>query len=126
MTQLFLDNNKLNCDLEEYYKEDIENINIAQKNLLEYIESQDEKIDNIEQSMDTIKYNTQFGLDNLIEANNYNISYKGVMVGGIIGGLFLSPFGFLLGIKTGAIIGMSGMLMGSVACYKLQEIEPQK
>ena len=126
MTQLLLDNTKLNSELEEYYKEDIENINISQKNLLEYIESQDEKIDNIEKSMDTINYNTQFGLDNLIEANNYNISYKGVLMGGIIGGLFLSPFGFLLGIKTGTIISMSGMLMGSVASYKLQEIEPQK
>ena len=126
MTQLLLDNTKLNSELEEYYKEDIENINISQKNLLEYIESQDEKIDNIEKSMDTINYNTQFGLDNLIEANNYNISYKGVLMGGIIGGLFLSPFGFLLGIKTGTIIGMSGLLMGSVASYKLQEIEPQK
>ena len=126
MTQLLLDNTKLNSELEEYYKDDIENINISQKNLLEYIESQDEKIDNIEKSMDTINYNTQFGLDNLIEANNYNISYKGVLMGGIIGGLFLSPFGFLLGIKTGTIIGMSGLLMGSVASYKLQEIEPQK
>lgn len=126
MTKLLLDNTKLNREMEEYYKEDIENINIAQKNILEYIESQDEKIDNIERSMDKIDHNTQLSLDNLIVANNYNISYKGVMMGGVIGALFLSPFGFLLGLKTGTLIGMSGMLMGSVASYKLQEIEPQK
>ena len=126
MTKLLLDNTILNRELEEYYKEDIENINIAQKNLLEYIETQDEKIDNIERSMDKIDHHTQLSLDNLIEANNYNISYKGVLIGGIIGGMFLSPFGFLLGLKTGTLIGMSGMLMGSFASYKLQEIEPQK
>jgi hypothetical protein len=126
MTKLLLDNTILNRELEEYYKEDIENINISQKNLLEYIETQDEKIDNIERSMDKIDHHTQLSLDNLIEANNYNISYKGVLIGGIIGGMFLSPFGFLLGLKTGTLIGMSGMLMGSFASYKLQEIEPQK
>ena len=126
MTKLLLDNTILNRELEEYYKEDIKNINIAQKNLLEYIETQDEKIDNIERSMDKIDHHTQLSLDNLIEANNYNISYKGVLIGGIIGGMFLSPFGFLLGLKTGTLIGMSGMLMGSFASYKLQEIEPQK
>ena len=126
MTKLLLDNTILNRELEEYYKEDIDNINIAQKNLLEYIETQDEKIDNIERSMDKIYHHTQLSLDNLIEANNYNISYKGVLIGGIIGGMFLSPFGFLLGLKTGTLIGMSGMLMGSFASYKLQEIEPQK
>ena len=126
MTKLLLDNTILNRELEEYYKEDIKNINIAQKILLEYIETQDEKIDNIERSMDKIDHHTQLSLDNLIEANNYNISYKGVLIGGIIGGMFLSPFGFLLGLKTGTLIGMSGMLMGSFASYKLQEIEPQK
>jgi len=126
MTKLLLDNTELNRELEEYYKDDIENINAAQKNLLEYIESHNEKIDNIEQSIDKVDYNTQYGLENLIEANNYNISYKGVLMGGFIGGMFLSPFGFLLGLKTGTLIGMSGMLMGSFASYKLQEIEPQK
>ena len=126
MTKLLLDNTELNRELEEYYKEDIENIYATQKNLLEYIESQSEKIDNIEHSIDKVDYNTQYGLENLIEANNYNISYKGVLIGGIIGGMFLSPFGFLLGLKTGTFIGMSGMLMGSFASYKLQEIEPQK
>jgi hypothetical protein len=126
MTKLLLDNTELNRELEEYYKDDIENINAAQKNLLEYIESHNEKIDTIEQSIDKVDYNTQYGLENLIEANNYNISYKGVLMGGIIGGMFLSPFGFLLGLKTGTLIGMSGMLVGSFASYKLQEIEPQK
>ena len=47
MTKLLLDNNS-NDKLELYYQDDIDNINHAQKNLLEYIEYQNEKIDNIE------------------------------------------------------------------------------
>jgi hypothetical protein len=49
-----------------------------------------------------------------------------VIIGGLIGCVFMSPFGFLLGLKTGTVISMSGMLLGSMATYKLQEIEPQK
>ena len=49
-----------------------------------------------------------------------------LLIGGLIGCVFMSPFGFLLGLKTGTVISMSGMLLGSMATYKLQEIEPQK
>ena len=127
MTKLLLDNSiNENDNLEKYYQDDIDNINSAQKNLLEYIEYQSEKIDNIETNMYKIEYNTNDGLNDLICANNYNISYKGVIIGGLIGCVFMSPFGFLLGLKTGTVISMSGMLLGSMATYKLQEIEPQK
>lgn len=127
MTKLLLDNSiNENDNLEKYYQDDIDNINSAQKNLLEYIEYQNEKIDNIETNMYKIEYNTNDGLNDLIYANNYNISYKGVIIGGLIGCVFMSPFGFLLGLKTGTVISMSGMLLGSMATYKLQEIEPQK
>tara|TARA_B100000787_G_C16198499_1_gene302885 strand:+ start:3144 stop:3518 length:375 start_codon:yes stop_codon:yes gene_type:complete len=123
MTKLLLDNTTMGFD--DYYQEELDDINSAQKNILEYIESQTEKIENIETNLYKIDYNTQDGIDNLTVASNYNLSYKGVLIGGLLGCVFLSPFGFLLGLKTGTVISLSGMVVGSVASYKLQAIDTQ-
>jgi len=118
MTQLLIDKDDI-----ETYKDDINDMNESQKFLLEYILNQSEKIDNIENNIEKINYNTITAKDNLVQSNNYNISYKSILVGGIICSMFISPFGYLLGLKTGTAISLSGMVLGSLTSYKLQSIE---
>tara|TARA_B110000238_G_scaffold196404_1_gene237107 strand:- start:2 stop:361 length:360 start_codon:yes stop_codon:yes gene_type:complete len=119
MTQLFINNNTNNYDL---YKEDISDLNQSQKHLLDYILIQGEKLDNIENNIEKINYNTIVGKENLIVSSNYNISYKSIVMGGIITSMFISPFGYLLGLKVGTAISLSGMVMGSLATYNLQTV----
>ena len=114
------DQYKKDNDLSDLYKKDIIEINETQKNILDYINTQDEKIDSIENNLTSADFNTYLGKDNLIMSNNYNISYKGVLLGGLIGSMFISPFGYLLGLKAGTIISLSGIVIGSVSSYKLQ------
>jgi len=125
MTKLLLNYEKDEKD-EQYlsglYKKDLIDINETQKNILDYINTQDEKLDTIENNLNRANFNTNLGKDNLIISNNYNISYKGVLLGGLIGSMFISPFGYLLGLKTGTIISLSGMLIGSISSYKLQAL----
>ena len=120
MTKLLLNYEKDDQYLFGLYKKDLIDINETQKNILDYINSQDVKIDSIERNLNGAEFNSNLGKDNLIISNNYNISYKGVLLGGLIGSMFISPFGYLLGLKTGTIISLSGMVIGSLSSYKLQ------
>ena len=123
MTQLLLDKNdnyedKLNSE----YEDQIKDIDISQKNLLDYMRTQNQKIENIEYNMDKIDNYTLQSNNNLITCSKYNISYKTVIIGGIVGSIFISPFGYLLGVKAGSLISLSGMVFGSYASYKLQSV----
>lgn len=120
MTKLLLNYEEDKQYLSGLYKKDLIDINETQKNILDYINSQDVKIDSIERNLNGAEFNSNLGKDNLIISNNYNISYKGVLLGGLIGSMFISPFGYLLGLKTGTIISLSGMIIGSLSSYKLQ------
>tara|TARA_B110001450_G_C17507679_1_gene435047 strand:- start:71 stop:439 length:369 start_codon:yes stop_codon:yes gene_type:complete len=120
MTKLLLNYEEDEQYLSGLYKKDLIDINETQKNILDYINSQDVKIDSIERNLNGAEFNSNLGKDNLIISNNYNISYKGVLLGGLIGSMFISPFGYLLGLKTGTIISLSGMVIGSLSSYKLQ------
>ena len=123
MTRLLLKNRNNDDELEQYYQKEIQDITESQKNLLDYINFQNNKIDNIENNINNIHNNTELGMKNLAEASNYNLSYTGILFGGIVGGLFVSPLGFLFGMKAGTIISLSGLCIGSVTSYKLQNID---
>ena len=115
MTQLLLNDDKK-------YEDERKDIDLTQKHLLDYMKSQSSKIENIEYNMDKIDSYTLESKNNLMICNKYKISYKTVIIGGIVGSVFISPFGYLLGIKAGSLISLSGMVFGSYASYKLQSV----
>lgn len=123
MTQLLI--NRKNSDNDKYnmYEEDLIDLNESQRFLLEYILDQSKKLDNIETNIDKIDSKTIIGKENLIQSSNYNISYKNILLGGIVCSMFISPFGYLLGLKTGSLISMTGILIGSVTTYNLQKTD---
>lgn len=116
MTQLLL----YNHDTYDKYEDELNDIDESQKYILDYIKSQNKKLETIEYNIDKIENNTLQATNNIVTCNKYNISYKSLIIGGLVGSVFISPFGYLLGVKAGSIISLSGMLAGSYATYKLQ------
>ena len=109
--------------IENYYKDEINDINEAQKNILDYIKTQGEKIENVNTQLEDINSVNDSACRDLETASNYSISYNSIILGGLIGGIFISPFGFLLGMNAGIGISSAAVLAGTYASYKLQKIE---
>ena len=106
---------------ESYLFRSYKELNEIQTSLLELIEGQDEKIDNIENNLINTKMIVETGKDNIIEAHRYYFSYTPIIVGVLIGSVGLAPLGMLLNIKIGSILMTSGGLLGGYGGYKLQK-----
>ena len=109
--------------IDNYYKDELNDINEAQKNILDYIKTQGEKVDTINTKIDNINTISEHSYKDLRTANNYSISYSGIILSGLTCGIFITPFGFLLGLKAGLGISSAAVLAGTYASYKLQKIE---
>lgn len=96
-------------------------LNQIQKNLAEVVNSQQQKIDTIENNITQTEIESQKALKELKEADKLFFSYKPIFIGGIIGALVGGPVGAYAGIKWGGISGGVGSLVGSYTGYKVQK-----
>lgn len=126
MTQLLLnkDERGLEHDLinDPLLKSEVEDLNLIQSNLMNYIYNQGQTMNRLEDNISNITDNVTMGLKDLEIANSYYFSYKSVILGGILGGLTVSPLGILLGSKIGSSIALSGALLGGYTGYKVQKV----
>lgn len=96
-------------------------LNQIQKNLAEVVNSQQQKIDTIENNITQTEIESQKALKELQEADKLFFSYKPIFIGGIIGALVGGPVGAYAGIKWAGISGGVGSLVGSYTGYKVQK-----
>jgi len=96
-------------------------LNQIQKNLAEVVNSQQQKIDTIENNITQTEIESQKALKELLEADKFFFSYKPIFIGGIIGSLVGGPVGAYAGIKWAGISSGVGSLVGSYTGYKVQK-----
>ena len=103
-------------------EEDIECINKIQTNMMEYIRGQKEKLLRIEDNMSNINELTEETNTDLKEISNYTTAYTPIVLGGLIGGITISPLFLIAGVQYGSIISTAGTLFGGLMGYKLQKV----
>ena len=96
-------------------------LNQIQKNLAEIVDSQQQKIDTIENNIIKTEIDTQNAIKDLQEADRLFFSYKPIIIGGLLGGLVGGPIGAAVGVKWMGISGGVGTLLGSYTGYKVQK-----
>ena len=99
----------------------INELNEIQTHLLDCINQQDEKIDNIETNILSTQPLIETGKNELIEAKKYYFTYTPILVGTLIGAGALSPIGLLLNLKLSGLFSLSGGILGGYAGYKIQK-----
>ena len=117
-----IDNNELS-KTEEGRKliQSIQDLNDIQTNLLDIVSTQDEKIDNMSNIIETTNIIVEQGTKDLEIAQKYYFSYKPILAGVVIGGLTLGPLGILLNVKFGSIFTLAGSAFGGYTGYKIQK-----
>tara|TARA_B110000495_G_C22992708_1_gene584818 strand:- start:365 stop:742 length:378 start_codon:yes stop_codon:yes gene_type:complete len=103
------------------YENDIDDINNIQRNLMEYIYYQKDKLLRIEDNMSSTQDLTEQANLDLKDASNYSISYTPIIIGTILGGVTLTP-ALLMGLKFGSLLPTVGSLMGGLLGYRIQKI----
>jgi len=103
------------------YENDIDDINNIQRNLMEYIYYQKDKLMRIEDNMSSTQDLTEQANLDLKDASNYSISYTPIIIGTILGGVTLTP-ALLMGLKFGSLLPTVGSLMGGLLGYRIQKI----
>lgn len=96
-------------------------LNQIQKNLAEVVNSQQQKLDTIENNITQTEIESQKALKDLQEADKLYFSYKPIFIGGVIGALVGGPLGAYAGMKWVGISGGVGSLVGSYTGYKVQK-----
>ena len=99
----------------------IQDLNDIQTNLLDIVSTQDEKIDNMSNIIETTNLVVEQGTKDLEIAQKYYFSYKPILAGVVIGGLTLGPLGILLNVKFGSIFTLAGSAFGGYTGYKIQK-----
>ena len=99
----------------------IQDLNDIQTNLLDIVSTQDEKIDNMSNIIETTNIVVEQGTKDLEIAQKYYFSYKPILAGVVIGGLTLGPLGILLNVKFGSIFTLAGSAFGGYTGYKIQK-----
>jgi hypothetical protein len=103
-------------------EEDIDCINKIQTNMMEYIHGQKEKLLRIEDNMSNVNELTEQTNTDLKEISNYTTAYTPIVLGGLIGGITISPLFLIAGVQYGTLISTAGTLFGGLMGYKLQKV----
>ena len=103
-------------------EEDIDCINKIQTNIMEYIHGQKEKLLRIEDNISNVNELTEETNKDLKEISNYTTTYTPIVLGGLIGGVTISPLFLIAGVQYGTLISTAGTLFGGLMGYKLQKI----
>lgn len=103
-------------------EEDIDCINKIQSNMMEYIHGQKEKLLRIEDNMSNVNELTEQTNTDLKEISNYTTAYTPIVLGGLIGGITISPLFLIAGVQYGTLISTAGTLLGGLMGYKLQKV----
>ena len=95
----------------EYIQTDLHNIIIEQNS----------KIKNINKNNDSIKENFTISNNDLEICDKYYFSYKPIVIGSLIGAIFISPTTALLRIKYLGLTTSFGAILGGFSGYKIQQ-----
>ena len=108
-------------EVEKELMRSLQSLNDIQSSLLSIVESQDEKIDTIENNMVETEELIQGGTQDLEISQRYHFNYKPIFLGVLLGGLAMGPMGIMLNIKLGSIFTLGGSIMGGYTGYKIQK-----
>ena len=101
--------------------ESLNELNTIQAHLLDCVNSGDEKIDTIENSIISSQSIVEQAKDELVEAKKYYFTYTPILVGTLLGVGALSPMALLLTIKLSGLFSLGGGVLGGYAGYKIQK-----
>lgn len=107
-------------DISNTIKQDLEDINIIQDNILDYLLDQNKTIDRIEDNLSKSNNNIHNATHNLHSANTYYYGWTPIIAGGLLGCIMVTPVIGLLGIKYAPAISFTGSMLGSISGYKIQ------
>ena len=128
MSEQLLKTYKNNCDTindnDIKYKNlvnSLKDLEYIQKDLYSVIKTQNEKIKDINNKNDSIINNFNNSNRELELCDKYYISYKPIVIGSVVGAIFISPFTSLIGLKYLGLTSSIGMLIGGISGYKIQQ-----
>ena len=99
---------------------DIQDLTEINNDISKLLSDQSEQISNIEINNDITIENLSESNKNLETASKYNLRFKPILIGGIVGASLLTPAGILLGAKGATLyLAGSGGVLGSILCKKL-------
>ena len=102
-------------------QQSLQDLSDIQNHLSQLIMQQDESIDKIESSIINTDNNIEIANQELEAASKYHFNYKPIIIGALLGGLAITPFGALINIKLGSLFTMTGGVMGGILGYKVQK-----
>ena len=111
----------INIDARKKLITSINELNEIQAYLLECINDQDEKIDNIESSLISAEPQIESAKNELIEAKKYYFTYTPILIGTLIGASAISPLALLANIKLSGLFSLGGGILGGYTGYKIQK-----
>ena len=105
------------------YKEllkDIKDLNDISKDLSQLLNEQDDQLNLIENLNDKTMENIKESNEELEIASKFNLRFKPIIIGGLIGASLLTPAGILLGAKGATLyLASGGGILGSIVGKKL-------
>jgi len=122
MTNLLIKYREQEQEPEQVEDETVSDIIEIQSHLAQYIHQQNHPLLRIENNMERAKVNIETGRKDLETANSYYTNYKPIIIGGIIGGLTMTPLGILIGLKVGSSITFGGAIVGCCTGYHIQQV----
>ena len=112
-------------DTNKEYKEllfKVHELNQIQQDLINCIDSQDIKLDSIENNLESTMINLDSGNKDLKIANGYYFRYTPIIIGSAIGTAIAGPLGAVTSAKLLSVITLSGTFLGGILGYKIQKI----
>ena len=92
-----------------------------QTNLHSVLLDQNNKLKNVKNTNDNIYDNLNNANINLKYCDDLHFSYKPIIIGSLIGALFISPVNALIGMKYFGLTTSIGGIVGGIGGYKIQK-----
>ena len=119
MTNLLEKYEEATAEAEAELSTNIQDIAEIQLHLLDYIRQQNHPLLRIEDNIMRSQTYIETGRKDLEIANSYYFNYTPIIIGGIIGGLTMTPIGIVIGTK---LVTLGGVIIGSCTGYHIQKI----
>lgn len=99
----------------------LKDLEYIQKDIYDVIKTQNNKIKDINNINENISANMTLSKNNLEICNKYYFSYTPIILGSVIGVIFISPVTAFLGAKYLGITTSLGVIFGGLSGYKIQQ-----
>ena len=99
----------------------VKDLKHIQENLASLVNTQQEKIDTIQNNIEETELESIKALEDLREADRLFFSYKPIIIGGVLGALCGGPIGLAVGVKWTGLTSSIGGVLGGYTGYKAQK-----